>query len=220
MPGKLGKPGNPGKGIGGIWGGCDDCAGFDVALDGMGGGAPLGVDVGGGTLGMGTPGGGGSDGGGSDVFGGIGCGGIFGGIEGGGTLGGGTPGGGMPMLGGGSEPWPRGATLGILGGIIGGGSETEDESNSLLMSSSVLIMVPGCLTMYPAVLFISTFPLPNTEPYCVALEPYETFFGATCSVFCLLVLPREFLNRIASCFIVLSSINWYGVSGLLHLRHF
>ena len=67
------------------------------------------------------------------------CGGIFGGIEGGGTLGGGTPGGGMPILGGGNEPWPMDATLGIFGGIIGGGSETEDESNSLLMSSSNLI---------------------------------------------------------------------------------
>ena len=119
----------------------------------------------------------------------------MGGMVGGGTFGGGTPGGGMPMLGGGNEPVPGGATFGIFGGIMGGGSEMEvDESSSFLMSSSVLIIVPGCLTMYPADLFISPFPLPNTEPYCVAFDPYWIFFGATCSLFWRLVLPREFLN--------------------------
>ena len=65
------------------------------------------------------------------------CGGMVGGIVGGGTFGGGTPGGGIPILGGGILEFDGGATVGSFGGMIGGGSEIDDDSTSFFMSSTI-----------------------------------------------------------------------------------
>ena len=61
---------------------------------------------------------------------------MVGGIVGGGTFGGGTPGGGIPILGGGILEFDGGATVGNFGGMIGGGSEIDDDSISFFMSST------------------------------------------------------------------------------------